>query len=104
MHNKHHTIMYHNSVFICCDIYYCDINCVLVGYNKSNNRCTLHVLNNKGFWIVYTFVQDNGNKTGGHFAGLSFTPSPAPLPKARQDLGVLLQDDIQDERGPGANV
>jgi hypothetical protein len=63
----------------------CDINCAFVGYNKNNKICTVHVLNNRGFWNVHTFAKDNGNKTGGHFAGLTFTSSPSQLPKAHQD-------------------
>jgi len=27
----------------CCDIYFCDINCAFVGYNKNINKCTVHM-------------------------------------------------------------
>jgi hypothetical protein len=67
-------------------IYFCDINLCLLRYDKNNKRRKWHALNNSRFGNVYTLVQDNGNKTGVHFSAFIFTPSPARLPKAQQEL------------------
>ena len=79
----------------------------ILGQNFLTNQsglCSITGSFQTGFWNVCTFVQDNGNKTGWHFAGLIFTQSPAPLPRANKDLSILLQVDIQIEREPRANV